>query len=89
MIGFDEYDFGVMNMTIATVGNRYQVVIPLKERKKLSLRPNSKVEVTVEDDILVIYPIERFGCLIADGEYVLSFPKRSTGRPVPEMATEC
>ena len=44
-------------MTIATVGKRYQVVIPLKERKKLNIRPNSKVEVTAEDDKLVIYPI--------------------------------
>jgi AbrB family looped-hinge helix DNA binding protein len=44
-------------MTIATVGKRYQVVIPLMERKKLNIKPNSKVEVTTEDDKLVIYPI--------------------------------
>ena len=44
-------------MTIATVGKRYQVVIPLKERKQLNLKPNSKVEVTIEGDKLVIYPI--------------------------------
>ena len=44
-------------MTIATVGKRYQVVIPLKERNKLKIRPNSKVEVTAEGDKLVIYPI--------------------------------
>jgi AbrB family looped-hinge helix DNA binding protein len=44
-------------MTIATVGKRYQVVIPLKEREKLNLKPNSKVEVTIEGDKLVIYPI--------------------------------
>ncbi|CAB1063203.1 hypothetical protein D1BOALGB6SA_7986 [Olavius sp. associated proteobacterium Delta 1] len=48
-------------MTIATVGKRYQVVIPLKERKKLNIRPNSKVEVTTEDDKLVIYPISPAG----------------------------
>jgi AbrB family looped-hinge helix DNA binding protein len=47
----------VKDMTIATVGKRYQVVIPLNERKKLNLRPNSKVEVTIEGDKLVIYPI--------------------------------
>ena len=57
MIRVDKYDFEEINMTIATVGKRYQVVIPLKERKKLNLRPNSKVEVTFEDDRLVIYPI--------------------------------
>ncbi|MGD9138520.1 MAG: AbrB/MazE/SpoVT family DNA-binding domain-containing protein [Desulfobacterales bacterium] len=44
-------------MTIATVGKRYQVVIPLKERKKLNIKPNSKVEVTAEKDKLVIYLI--------------------------------
>ena len=44
-------------MTIATIGKRYQVVIPLKERKKLNIKPNSKVEVTAENDKLVIYPI--------------------------------
>ena len=44
-------------MTIATVGKRYQVVIPLQERKKLNIKPNSKVEVSAEDDKLVIYPI--------------------------------
>jgi AbrB family looped-hinge helix DNA binding protein len=57
MIICRKYDIGVINMTIATVGKRYQVVIPLKERKKLNIRPNSKVEVTTEDDKLVIYPI--------------------------------
>ena len=44
-------------MTIATVGKRYQVVIPQKERNKLNIKPNSKVEVIAEGDKLVIYPI--------------------------------
>ena len=44
-------------MTIATIGKRYQVVIPLKERKKLNIKPNSKVEVIADNDKLVIYPI--------------------------------
>ena len=44
-------------MTIATIGKRYQVVIPLNERKKLNIKPNSKVEVIAEDDKLVIYPV--------------------------------
>ena len=57
MISQKKYDIKVINMTIATVGKRYQVVIPLKERKKLNIKPNSKVEVTAENDKLVIYPI--------------------------------
>jgi len=57
MITRRKYDIEVINMTIATIGKRYQVVIPLKERKKLNIKPNSKVEVTAENDKLVIYPI--------------------------------
>ena len=57
MISQKKYDIRVINMTIATIGKRYQVVIPLKERKKLNIKPNSKVEVTAENDKLVIYPI--------------------------------
>ena len=57
MISQKKYDIKVINMTIATIGKRYQVVIPLKERKKLNIKPNSKVEVTAENDKLVIYPI--------------------------------
>jgi AbrB family looped-hinge helix DNA binding protein len=57
MISRKKYDIEVINMTIATVGKRYQVVIPLMERKKLHIKPNSKVEVTTEGDKLVIYPI--------------------------------
>ena len=44
MISKRKYDIKVINMTIATIGKRYQVVIPLKERKKLNIK-------------LVIYPI--------------------------------
>ena len=57
MISQKKYDIKVINMTIATIGKRCQVVIPLKERKKLNIKPNSKVEVTAENDKLVIYPI--------------------------------
>ena len=57
MISQKKYDIKVINMTIATIGKRYQVVIPLKERKKLNIKPNSKVEITAENDKLVIYPI--------------------------------
>jgi len=57
MIDLRKYDTEVFNMTIATIGKRYQVVIPQKERNKLNIKPNSKVEVTAEGDKLVIYPI--------------------------------
>jgi AbrB family looped-hinge helix DNA binding protein len=81
MIGTNKYDFKVMNMTIATVGKRYQVVIPLKERKKLNLRPNSKVEVTIEDDKLVIYPISPasfrgIGRNLSDGKDATDYVKK-------------
>ena len=44
-------------MTQATIGKRYQVVIPLKERNKLELKPNIKVDVVAEGDRLIIYPL--------------------------------
>ena len=37
-------------MTHATIGKRYQVVIPLAERKKLNIEPNTKVNIVAEDD---------------------------------------
>ena len=81
MISLKKYDFEVINMTIATVGKRYQVVIPLKERKKLNLRPNSKVEVTIEDDKLVIYPISPasfrgIGRKLSDGNDATDYVKK-------------
>ena len=81
MIDLNKYDIRVINMTIATVGKPYQVVIPLKERKKLNLRPNSKVEVTIEDDKLVIYPIslESFrgiGRNLSDGNDATDYVKK-------------
>ena len=44
-------------MSQATVGKRYQVVIPQKERQKLNIKPNTKVEVVVEGDRLIVYPL--------------------------------
>lgn len=43
-------------MTEATIGTRYQVVIPKKERRRLRLKPGAKVEVQAENDRIVIYP---------------------------------
>ncbi len=44
-------------MTKAKVGKRYQVVIPLREREKLGIRPNSQVEVVAEKERLILYPL--------------------------------
>ena len=37
-------------MTFATVGSRFQVVIPKEERKRLKLKPNTKVAIEVRND---------------------------------------
>ena len=68
-------------MTEATVGSRYQVVIPKQERKRLKLRPGSKVEVQAEKDHLLIYPIggqswRGIGKDIADGVDATDYVKR-------------
>jgi AbrB family looped-hinge helix DNA binding protein len=48
-------------MTIATIGKRFQVVIPSRERKRLGLKPHSKVDVEVQDRDLVIHPLDAKG----------------------------
>lgn len=77
-------------MSRATVGNRYQVVIPLKERKKLDLKPNTKVEVVAEEDRLIIYPLlpsklKGIGRAVADGtdatDYVARLRREWEKRP--------
>jgi AbrB family looped-hinge helix DNA binding protein len=47
---------GDLRMTEATIGARYQVVIPKNERRRLKLEPGAKVDVQAEDDRIVIYP---------------------------------
>lgn len=44
-------------MSIATVGSRYQVVIPRDVRQRLPLRPHSKVNIEVQEHCLVVYPV--------------------------------
>jgi len=44
-------------MTIATIGARYQVVIPAAERQKIGLKPHDKVAVDAVDDGILIRPI--------------------------------
>lgn len=68
-------------MTQATVGKRFQVVIPLKEREKLNIKPNEKVDVTVDEDRLVIYRISTsnirgIGRKSADGSDATDYIKK-------------
>ena len=44
-------------MSVATVGTRYQIVIPAKERKCVGLKPKQKVNVSVEEDRIILEPI--------------------------------
>ncbi len=44
-------------MTTATIGERFQVVIPRDERRRLGLHAQDKVNVVVEGDHLAIYPV--------------------------------
>jgi len=43
-------------MTTATIGSKYQVVIPRAARKQIPLRPHSKVNIEVRGHCLVVYP---------------------------------
>jgi len=68
-------------MSRATVGKRYQVVIPLKERTQLGIRPNTKVEVVAEGDKLVLYPLspsrlKGIGIEIADGSDATDYVRK-------------
>lgn len=47
-------------MSIATIGARFQVVIPARERKSLGLKANQKVNVSVEEGRIVIEPLGIF-----------------------------
>jgi len=44
-------------MTTATVGARFQVVIPADVRKKINLKPHQKVSIENLEDVLILKPI--------------------------------
>ena len=48
-------------MSTATIGTRYQVVIPKREREQLGLRPHTKVVVEISDGAVVIRPLPEGG----------------------------
>ena len=68
-------------MSTATIGTRYQVVIPKREREHLGLRPNSKVVVEVSDGAVVIRPLPEggwrgIGRELADGTDAADYVKK-------------
>ena len=68
-------------MTTATVGSRYQVVIPKEERHRLGLRPMSRVNVEAREDCIVLYPstskgLRGLGASLADGTDATDYVRR-------------
>lgn len=68
-------------MTTATIGSRYQVVIPKEERQRLCLRPMSRVNVEAREDCIVLYPsaskrLRGLGASLADGTDATDYVRR-------------
>ncbi len=67
-------------MSLVTVGSRYQIVIPKKERRALRIRPKEKLNVVIEGDSLRIYDaspssLRGIGSKIADGMDATAYVK--------------
>ena len=59
-------------MMTATVGSRFQVVIPKEGREGLGIKPSSRVNVEARPDCLVLFPVTSrrlrgLGADLADG----------------------
>jgi len=68
-------------MTLATIGTRYQVVIPREERRKIGLRPKDKVAVSVKDGAILVRPVGKgrlrgLGKEIADATDATDYVRR-------------
>ena len=68
-------------MTTATIGSRYQVVIPKKERQRLDLKPMSRVNVEARENCIVLYPstskgLRGLGSRLADGTDATDYVRR-------------
>ena len=68
-------------MSTATIGARYQVVIPKREREQIGLRPHAKVVVYVSDGAVVIRPLPEggwrgIGRELADGADATGYVKK-------------
>jgi AbrB family looped-hinge helix DNA binding protein len=44
-------------MSAATIGSRFQVVIPKEQRERLGLKPNTQVNVEACGDGVMIFPV--------------------------------
>lgn len=44
-------------MSTATIGARYQVVIPIRERAKIGLKPHTRVSVEARQDCIIVQPL--------------------------------
>ena len=60
-------------MITATIGSRFQVVIPKEERERLNLKPNTLVNVEARDDCIMLFPLNctrlrGLGSELANGE---------------------
>lgn len=44
-------------MTTATIGARFQVVIPVDVRKNINLKPHQKIMIERKDDVIVLRPM--------------------------------
>ncbi len=67
-------------MSVVTVGERYQIVIPKKERRALHIKPHTRMNVVAEDGALRIYGVspsslKGIGKTIADGTDATSYIK--------------
>ena len=69
-------------MNTATVGARYQIVIPKAVRKKVNLKPATKVRVEAGDKTIIIYPsnnassLRGLGLAVADGNDATVYIKK-------------
>ena len=69
-------------MIQATIGDRYQVVIPSAIRRQLKLRPRSKLAVDVVGDTVVFRPVKSIAALrgigrdLRDGEDATDYVRR-------------
>jgi AbrB family looped-hinge helix DNA binding protein len=74
------YDKKEKRMTTATIGSKYQVVIPSRERKLLGLKPHSKVLVEAMNDFIIVRPYRKklrgIGKALANGQDATDYVKK-------------
>lgn len=44
-------------MSTGTIGARFQVVIPSREREEIGLKPHTQVSVDVREDCIIVQPL--------------------------------